>query len=42
MRATESRALMAPTQALSSKGTDPGQRAHMLLVLRSKRGVFAL
>jgi len=42
VRATESRALMAPTQALSSKGTDPGQRAHMLLVLRSKPGVFAL
>ena len=34
--------LMAPTQALSSKGTDPGQRAHMLLVLRSKPGGFVL
>jgi hypothetical protein len=34
--------LMAPTQALSSKGTDPGQRAHILLVLRSKPGVFVL
>jgi hypothetical protein len=42
VRATENRVLMAPTQALSSKGTDPGQRAHMLLVLRSKRGVFAM
>jgi hypothetical protein len=38
----ESRALMVPTQALSSGGADPGQRAQMLLVLRGKSGVFAL
>ena len=33
---------MVPTQALSSNGTNPGQRAQMLHVLRGKSGVFAL
>lgn len=40
--AMESRALMVPTQARSNGGTDPGQKAQMLLVLRGKSGVFAL
>lgn len=40
--ATESRPSMASTRALPSTEIDLEQYAHMLLVLRSKQGVFAL
>ena len=42
VRAMESRALMVPTQARSGGGTNPRQKAQMLLVLRGKSGVFVL